>query len=109
MAAGVIRTTAGRFGKALVFNGINGIVNIPSTASLDLTAAFTLEAWVSPSASGRLAHRPHERLGHGPHIRAVFEFGYHGTGGPRANELGPYRDSGGAAAVEHLDAHSRGL
>jgi Concanavalin A-like lectin/glucanases superfamily/Bacterial Ig-like domain/Bacterial Ig domain len=52
LAGGVGRTTAGRFGKALVFDGIDGIVNIPSTASLDLTSAYTLEAWVSPSASG---------------------------------------------------------
>ena len=52
LAGGVVRTAAGRFGKALVFDGIDGIVTIPSSASLDLTSAFTLEAWVSPSASG---------------------------------------------------------
>ena len=52
LAAGVTRTAAGRFGNAVVFNGVDGIVTIPSTASLDMTSAFTLEAWVNPSAAG---------------------------------------------------------
>ena len=52
LAAGVTRTSAGRFGNALVFNGSNGLVTIPSASSLDLTSAFTVEAWVNPSAAG---------------------------------------------------------
>jgi hypothetical protein len=44
---GVWRTT-GRFGGALFFNG-SGRVTIPSTESLSLTNAMTLEAWVNPS------------------------------------------------------------
>jgi hypothetical protein len=46
--SGVTRTTAGRFGGALQFSG-SGRVTIPSTASLRLTNAMTLEAWVNPS------------------------------------------------------------
>ncbi|HXD20688.1 MAG TPA: LamG-like jellyroll fold domain-containing protein [Vicinamibacterales bacterium] len=42
-------TPAGRLGGALVFNGTNALVNIPSTASLRLTSAMTLEAWVKPT------------------------------------------------------------
>ena len=45
--SGVWRTT-GRFGGALGFNG-SGRVTIPSTASLCLTNAMTLEAWINPS------------------------------------------------------------
>ena len=44
------RTTAGKYGSALSFNG-SAQVNVPDSASLDLTTGFTLEAWVSPSAT----------------------------------------------------------
>src|SRR5262249_40164146 len=40
--------TTGRFGGALVFGG-NGLVTIADAASLRLTQAMTLEAWVNPS------------------------------------------------------------
>ena len=40
---------AGKFGKALVFNGSNAMVTIPDAPSLRLTTAMTLEAWVNPS------------------------------------------------------------
>jgi hypothetical protein len=43
-------TTAGVFGSALSFNGSNAWVSIADAASLDLTTAMTLEAWVRPSA-----------------------------------------------------------
>ena len=43
-------STAGKFGDALSFNGTNAVVTIPNSASLDLTTAMTLEAWVNPSA-----------------------------------------------------------
>jgi hypothetical protein len=44
------RSTAGKFGKALSFNGTSARVNVPDAASLDLTTGMTLEAWVRPSA-----------------------------------------------------------
>jgi hypothetical protein len=49
---GAIRTTAGKFGSALLFNGTNSLVRIPHTASLNLTSGMTLEAWVYPISSG---------------------------------------------------------
>ena len=49
MGSGVARTTSGRFGGALTFNGSNGLVTIPDAASLRLTQSMTLEAWVNPS------------------------------------------------------------
>ena len=40
---------AGKFGRALVFNGTNARVTIPDAPSLRLTSAMTLEAWVNPT------------------------------------------------------------
>ena len=41
--------TTGRFGGALAFNGTNALVSVPSSQSLLLTTALTLEAWVRPT------------------------------------------------------------
>ena len=42
---------AGKYGGALSFNGTNARVNIPNSASLQLTSGMTLEAWVNPSTT----------------------------------------------------------
>jgi chitodextrinase len=42
-------TTAGKYGKALSFNGTNARVDIPDAASLHLSSGMTLEAWVNPT------------------------------------------------------------
>jgi hypothetical protein len=42
-------TSSGKYGNALVFNGSNALVTIADAASLHLTTAMTLEAWVNPS------------------------------------------------------------
>jgi len=50
--AGATRVTGQvGFGGALQFNGSSSIVNIPHSASLALSSAMTLEAWVNPSAN----------------------------------------------------------
>ena len=48
---GPARTTSGKFGKALSFDGADDWVTINDSASLDLTNGMTLEAWVNPSAT----------------------------------------------------------
>jgi len=48
--SGVTWSTLGKFGNALSFNGTSGLVTIPDTASLRLTNAMTLEAWVFPTS-----------------------------------------------------------
>ncbi len=48
--SGATRTTAGRFGGALTFDGVNDWVTVPDSSSLDLSTAMTLEAWVNPSS-----------------------------------------------------------
>ena len=50
--SGATRTTTGKFGSALTFDGVNDMVTVPDSASLDLTNRATLEAWVNPSALG---------------------------------------------------------
>ena len=44
-------TTLGRYGNALSFNGTNSQVRVADSASLDLTTAMTLSAWIEPTAS----------------------------------------------------------
>jgi concanavalin A-like lectin/glucanase superfamily protein len=51
--SGARRTSAGKRGGALVFDGVNDHVSVPDSDSLDLTRNMTLEAWVRPRASGR--------------------------------------------------------
>ena len=46
---GAARTSAGRFGKALSFDGIDDWVTIKDTSSIDLSTGITLEAWVYPT------------------------------------------------------------
>jgi hypothetical protein len=43
--------TSGRFGNALVFNGTSNFVNVADSASLDMTNALTLEAYVFPTVA----------------------------------------------------------
>ena len=49
--AGAQWTNSGRYGKALVFDGVNDWVTIPDSASLDLTDRMTLEAWIFPTVT----------------------------------------------------------
>jgi chitodextrinase len=44
-------TTAGKYGRALAFNGSSARVTINDTALLRLTTGMTLEAWVNPSVA----------------------------------------------------------
>ena len=44
-------TASGKYGGALSFNGTNSRVDIPNSASLQLSSGMTLEAWVDPSTT----------------------------------------------------------
>jgi hypothetical protein len=44
-----VGTSGGKYGGALSFNGTSARVNVPNTASLQLSSAMTLEAWVRPA------------------------------------------------------------
>jgi hypothetical protein len=50
--SGATRTTSGRYGRALVFDGRDDFVTVADSASLDLTNGMTLEAWVRPTDLG---------------------------------------------------------
>jgi len=49
---GATRTTSGKYGRALSFDGVNDYVTVPDAPSLDLTTGMTLEAWLYPTAGG---------------------------------------------------------
>lgn len=52
LEGGTARSTAGRFGNALQFDGKNNLMTVADAPSLDLTTAITLGAWVNPAALG---------------------------------------------------------
>ena len=49
--SGAAWTVAGRYGSALAFDGVNDMVTINDSASLDLTTGMTIMAWVRPNTS----------------------------------------------------------
>jgi hypothetical protein len=49
--SGATWINGGRFGKALSFNGTSSRITVPDSASLDLSGAMTLAAWVYPTAA----------------------------------------------------------
>jgi hypothetical protein len=50
--SGAVWSTAGRFGGALSFDGVDDWVTVADAGDLDLTSALTLSAWVRPAALG---------------------------------------------------------
>jgi len=44
-------TTSGKYGPALVFDGVNDKVVVPDSNSLDLTTRLTLEVWIYPTGA----------------------------------------------------------
>jgi hypothetical protein len=48
--SGAAWTTAGRFGNALSFDGVNDLATVADANALDLTTGMTLEAWVNPTS-----------------------------------------------------------
>ncbi|HEX4463958.1 MAG TPA: LamG-like jellyroll fold domain-containing protein [Solirubrobacterales bacterium] len=52
---GATWTSEGKFGSALEFDGEDDQVTIPASGDLDLSEAFTLDAWVRPSEAHALS------------------------------------------------------
>jgi PKD repeat protein len=50
LSAGAKWTSQGRFGGAVLFDGISARIDIADSSSLRLTSSMTLEAWVNPAA-----------------------------------------------------------
>jgi VCBS repeat-containing protein len=48
-SGGPTRVTAGRFGSAMQFDGVNDLISVVDANSLDFTSAMTLMAWVKPT------------------------------------------------------------
>jgi hypothetical protein len=49
---GAVWTASGRYGAGLQFDGASALVTVNDSASLHLTNAMTLEAWVNPASGG---------------------------------------------------------
>ena len=49
--SGAARTVAGKYGRALSFDGVNDLVTVADAPGLDLSTGMTLEAWVRPTAN----------------------------------------------------------
>jgi fibronectin type 3 domain-containing protein len=49
--SGAVSSASGKFGRALSFDGVNDIVSVADSNSLDLTTGMTLEAWVNPQGA----------------------------------------------------------
>ena len=48
---GPLWTPTGKYGAAVSFDGVNDLILVPASASLNLTTAMTLEAWVNPAVT----------------------------------------------------------
>ena len=51
LQGGAARTTAGKYGRGVNFDGVDDWVTVADSASLDLTSGMTLEAWVKPDTT----------------------------------------------------------
>jgi hypothetical protein len=47
---GATFTSNGKFGGALLFDGINDDARVPDSASLDISQAITIAAWINPQS-----------------------------------------------------------
>ena len=52
VVSGATWTTQGKFGSALLFDGVNDWVTVAHAPALNLTTGMTLQAWVYPTANG---------------------------------------------------------
>ena len=88
-------SSAGRFGRALSFNGTSSLVTIPDAPELDLTGAMTVEAWVNPATSSGwrtvLLKESANGLAYGLYANDDRNLpgGYLNVGGPDRNATGP--------------------
>jgi glucose/arabinose dehydrogenase len=94
--AGPTRTSGGRYGGALSFDGVNDLVTVADASSLDLTTGMTLEAWVRPTVGGdwktvilkeqpgHLAYALYSSTDTGRPSGHVFAGGDRAVGGPAA-------------------------
>jgi Ca2+-binding RTX toxin-like protein len=47
---GTVWTSAGKYGGAVNFDGVDDLITVPAAADLNLSKNFTIEAWVKPDA-----------------------------------------------------------
>ena len=99
---GVVRIPSGRFGSALTLDGVDDGVRLPAnSATLTLTTAFTVEAWVQPTAPHGGIRQIVQTSGTGgeglrltaegrPRFRGIFPTGAIDLTGPTAVPVGQW-------------------
>ena len=93
-------TTAGRFGNALTFDGVNDSVNVADANSLDLTTGMTIEAWVRPTALGGAWRTAVMKVRPGTMSYSLYANGSSGTKVPTAEIFTTtYRDTGASSQL----------
>lgn len=97
LGTGVTWTTAGKFGKALVFNGSNAMVTVPDHPQLALTTGATVMAWVYPTALSSYRTIVLKEVSGGAGY-FLYSNGTQATGGGGFNG-GTYREVAGGAAI----------
>ncbi len=94
---GVEWTSAGKYGGALHFDGVNDLLTIPHSSALDFTSAFTLEAWVKPQEENEWSVIFMKERGAG------VSYQLHAEGGDDS-PFGSVADAGGESEVSGPDA-----
>jgi glucose/arabinose dehydrogenase/chitodextrinase len=77
-------SSVGRYGGAMSFNGSSSVVQVPASASLGLSGAMTLSAWIDPAVSQSGWRTIVQRQVDAYFLNA-------------SNDTGPLRPSGGAS------------
>ena len=95
----------GRFGSALTFDGVNDLVTVADSASLDLTNRATLEAWVNPTALGAAWRTALLKEQPGQLVYALYANNdFEPAVGPPLHDGRPGRERHRAAAAERVVA-----
>jgi RHS repeat-associated protein len=105
----VTRITQGRFGRALDFDSSSDKVVVPDSNSLDLTGAFTLEAWVRPDAIGSASAQKIIEKGSSASCAAPAYGLYASTSAtaalPRGYACGSFVEAKGSALLKGMWSH----
>jgi hypothetical protein len=107
--AGATWTTAGQYGNALSFNGSSARVDINDSASLHLTTAMTLEAWVKPSTVDNAWRDVIYKGNDNYYLEATSTNSQKPAGGGTFGSTTTEVYASGALAGQHLDPSCRDL
>ena len=106
--SGAARTTAGRFGAALSFDGLDDLVEVKDSNSLDAVGGVTIEGWVNPNELGSSWRTVAMKEQSGGLVYALYATTARPHQRARRDAVRVAHDRLGASA-EHLDARRHHL